>query len=70
MLSDINEVTAHIHYSENDINKSFPTLVMQGAFGVSGFDIDPHTGQMKSCCVCFARSDDECCCNYVPPDAS
>ena len=58
-----NEVDCYIHYHEYDYNKQFPTLVVQGDFGISGYRVDIDTGKLTSVCIC--DSDNECCCNYT-----
>lgn len=58
------EVTSHIHYHEYDFNKEHPTLVLQGPFGVAGYNV-LSDGTLESTCVCAAHNDSECCCNYV-----
>lgn len=40
----------------------YPTLVLQGAFGSKGFNVDRSNGNLKQVCVCHAYSADECCC--------
>lgn len=60
------EVDCYIHYHEYDYNKQFPTLVVRGDFGVSGYRVDAGTGELTSVCICSAHSDNECCCNYNP----
>lgn len=61
-----NEIDCYIHYSEYDYNKKFPTLVVRGDFGISGYSVDASTGKLTSVCICAAHSDNECCCNYNP----
>lgn len=58
-----NEVDCYIHYHEYDYNKQFPTLVVRGNFGISGYRVNTETGELTSVCIC--DSDNECCCNYT-----
>ena len=43
-------------------DERYPTLVIQGDFGVRGYDLDVSTGELQRVCVCAARSSHECCC--------
>ena len=61
-----NEIDCYIYYHEYDYSKQFPTLVIQGDFGISGYRVDAITGELTSVCICAAHSDNECCCNYNP----
>ncbi len=58
-----NELNCYIHYHEYDYSKQFPTLVVRGDFGISGYRVDTETGELTSVCIC--DSDNECCCNYT-----
>lgn len=55
----------YIHYSEYDYAKERPTLVIQGDYSSSGYDLDKDTGEIiRQVCLCAARDPSECCCTY------
>lgn len=58
-------VSCHIYYSEYDYVQSRPTLVLQGEFGSIGYDVDPETGDLTRCCICFAYHETECSCGGI-----
>lgn len=62
-IEDSGEIDCYIHYREYDYNKQFPTLVVRGDFGISGYRVNIDTGELTSVCIC--DSVNECCCNYT-----
>lgn len=42
----------------------YPTLIIEGDFGIRGFNINPNTGDLQKTCICAAHSASECICGY------
>lgn len=56
----IREYDAYIHYHEYDFKKQFPTVVVQVDGHSFGYRIEE--GGLERVCICYARSEHECCC--------
>ena len=42
----------------------YPILVTEGDDWLRGYDINQETGKLTPMCVCAARHEHECCCDY------
>ncbi len=58
------EYTAYLSYHEYDINKGYPTLVVQGDITSYGYSVNLLTGEVDMVCLCAATNDSECICEY------
>jgi hypothetical protein len=43
-------------------DERYPTLVLQGDFGSTGYALDLDTGELRRICLCAAHGPSECCC--------
>lgn len=46
----------------------YPLLVLEGAFGIRGYSLNIHTGDLHRVCVCAAHSAGECVCGAWDDD--
>ncbi len=42
----------------------YPTLVINGSNGISGYSLDPANGKLTHVCICAAKCDYDCMCTY------
>lgn len=45
-------------------DKKYPTLVIEGDHWIKGWDINKDTGELIPTCICAARYEGECACDY------
>lgn len=47
-------------------DERYPTLILQGGFGTTGYALDKNTGGLRRICICHAHSWSECGCGAWP----